>query len=176
MQQGLSLQRIVFYLFVCWTGSLQADTDYGQARVTAVTSIYDADTFRANITGWPAIIGERIPIRLRGIDAPEIKGQCEAEKIAARKAKQFTVAALRGAQVIELRDIQRGKYFRILARVYVDGEDLADKLIEAGLARAYEGGTRMGWCDKATTALPQSSGAMPVSDPPERRMHMVGSS
>jgi len=48
--------------------------------------------------------------------------------------------------VIELQDIQRGKYFRILARVYIDGEELAGKLILAGLARAYDGGARKGWC------------------------------
>ena len=42
--------------------------------------------------------------------------------------------------------MQRGKYFRILADVYIDGKNLADDLIKAGHARSYDGGKRLGWC------------------------------
>ena len=80
------------------------------------------------------------------MDAPEIRGKCEPEKVLARNAKQYTVQALRSAKTIELRNIQRGKYFRILADVYVDGVSLADSLIKSGHARAYDGGKRLGWC------------------------------
>lgn len=123
-------------------------TNYGNATVAEVTSIYDADTFRANIREWPAVVGERVPIRVNGVDAPEIRGKCEAEKLAAREAKQFTVAMLRGAKDIELRNIQRGKYFRLLADVYVDGRNLTAALIDAGHARPYDGGAREGWCGR----------------------------
>ncbi len=71
----------------------------------------------------------------------------ESEKLAARQAKQFTVEHLRSAKVVELRNKQRGKYFRILAAVYVDGENLANLLIKYGHGRAYNGGKRWGWCD-----------------------------
>jgi len=121
--------------------------EYGNVTVSEVTSIYDADTFRVNIAGWPPIIGERVPIRVKGVDAPEIKGKCQAEKEAARKAKQYTVQALRSARFIELRNMKRGKYFRILADVYVDSKSLTDGLIKAGLARPYDGGKRLGWCE-----------------------------
>jgi micrococcal nuclease len=43
--------------------------------------------------------------------------------------------------------MDRGKYFRILADVYVDGENLTDLLISAGHARPYDGGKREGWCE-----------------------------
>ncbi|WP_230425639.1 thermonuclease family protein [Spartinivicinus ruber] len=122
------------------------DTDFGHAVVSKVTSIYDGDTFRVNIKGWPKIIGERVSIRVKGVDTPELKGQCEKEKQLARKAKQHTVSLLRSAKKIELRNIQRGKYFRILANVYVDGKSLTNSLIKAKLARPYHGGTRKGWC------------------------------
>lgn len=121
--------------------------DYGTAIASKVTSIYDADTFRVNIQGWPDIIGRRIPIRVRGVDAPEIRGKCESEKIAARAAKKYTVLSLRSAKTIELRNIQRGKYFRIIADVYIDGWSLSKALIKAGHGRKYSGGKRMGWCD-----------------------------
>jgi micrococcal nuclease len=34
------------------------DKNFGSATVLKVTSIYDGDTFRANIEGFPAVIGE----------------------------------------------------------------------------------------------------------------------
>ena len=89
-------------------------------------------------------MGERIPVRVLGVDAPEIRWKCQSEKIKAVEAKQFTVQALRSARTIELRNMQRGKYFRILADVYVDGKNLADGLIKSGHARAYDGGQRLG--------------------------------
>lgn len=63
-------------------------------------------------------------------------------------AKQFTVKALRSGKVIELQNIQRGKYFRLLADVYIDGNSLAKGLIASGHARPYNGGKRLGWCGK----------------------------
>ena len=123
-----------------------ADKRFGDVVVSEVTSIYDADTFRVTIKGWPDIIGERMSVRVLGVDAPEIRGKCESEKQAARLAKQFTVDVLRSAKKVELKDIQRGKYFRILANVYVDGENLAQALIQAKHGRVYNGGTRDGWC------------------------------
>ena len=74
------------------------------------------------IKEWPAIIGERIPIRVNGVDAPEIRGKCVTEKKNARLAKQFTVDKLRNAKKIELRNMKRGKYFRIIVGVYIDGK------------------------------------------------------
>ncbi|WP_412053226.1 thermonuclease family protein [Pokkaliibacter plantistimulans] len=115
-------------------------------RVSEVTSIYDADTFTVNIQNWPGIVGERVPVRVYGIDAPEIKGQCPREKNLAQQAKQVTVAALRRARVIELRHLQRDKYFRILADVYIDNVKLADLLINKRLAYPYFGETKQKWC------------------------------
>lgn len=107
--------------------------------VDEVTSIYDGDTFRVNIKSWPKIIGERVPIRVRGVDTPELRGACQQEKELARKAKQFTVQTLREAKQIELRNLQRGKYFRIVADVWVDGHNLAQLLIARQLGKPYQG-------------------------------------
>jgi endonuclease YncB( thermonuclease family) len=48
--------------------------------------------------------------------------------------------------VLELRNIQRGKYFRIVAEVYVDGKSLTESLIAAGLGYRYHGGKKKAWC------------------------------
>lgn len=100
-------------------------------------------------TGWVPMGQSRqvgVPIRVKGVDAPELRGECQTETVKARKAKQFTVARLRAARQIRLDGIERGKYFRLLADVYVDGESLGQALILAGHARRYDGGTRVGWC------------------------------
>jgi len=143
------MKRLFFLLLLLPGVTLAYDsTNYGTVVVSEVTSIYDADTFRADIKGWPSVVGARMPIRVNGVDAPEIRGKCKEEKLAAREAKQFTVTMLRQAERIELRNIRRGKYFRLLADVYVDGKNLTTALIEAGHARPYNGGTREGWCNE----------------------------
>ena len=43
--------------------------------------------------------------------------------------------------------MERGKYFRIAPDVIVDGENLADLLIDASVALKYDGGKKMkNWC------------------------------
>lgn len=141
-------------------GQLQGE-DFGTVWVTAVRSVYDGDTFRADLAGepgaapwegsqpWPAIIGDNMPVRLAGIDTPEIKGECRAEEVLALKARGFTMDRLRSGRIIELRNVQRGKYFRLIAEVWIDGVPLGPQLIQAGLARTYDGGKRESWCAPA---------------------------
>ncbi len=125
-----------------------SDDSYGSVLVDKVTSIYDGDTFRVNINSWPEVIGRRVPVRIAGIDTPEMRGKCKEEKELARSAKAFTVLQLRSAKVIELRNVKRGKYFRILADVSVDGRDLGDALFQKGLAVKYNGSFKVIWCKK----------------------------
>ena len=119
---------------------------YGNATVSEIVSIYDGDTFTVNIASWPDIVGQRISIRVAGIDTPEMRGRCDEEKNRARLAKKFTVAALRNAGHVELRNVQRDKYFRVLSDVYIDGENLAQLLLNEGLAVSYVGNTKVNWC------------------------------
>ena len=119
---------------------------YEAFLVDKVVSIYDGDSFRAHVYEWPPLIGNNISIRINGIDAAEIRGECPEEKLLAKQAKAVTERMLRNAEVIEVRNPQRGKYFRILGDVYADGVSIADELIRLNLARPYDGGKRKGWC------------------------------
>lgn len=118
---------------------------YGSVRVGEVVSIYDGDTFTVNIPGWPGVIGERISVRVYGIDTPEMRDDRPKVRELARAAKQKVVQRLREGKVIELRNLRRDKYFRLLAEVWVDNRSLADELIKAGLAHPYDGGTKSAW-------------------------------
>ncbi len=108
---------------------------------------YDGDTVTFNLPGLHPIIGEKISIRVNGIDTPEIRGKCEKEKYDAKQAKEMVADILRDAEQITLKNLERGKYFRIVADVIADGEDLADMLVEAGMAVRYGGGRKTyQWC------------------------------
>ena len=78
-------------------------------------------------------------VRVRGIDTPEIRGKCEKERRLARKAKAFVASRLSKAKKIELRDVARGKYFGIVADVFVDGRNLKTLILERGLGVPYDG-------------------------------------
>jgi len=109
---------------------------------------YDGDTITFNLPGLHPIIGEKISIRINGIDTPEIRGKCEKEKYDAKQAKKMVADILKDAEKIVLRNMERGKYFRIAADVIVDGENLADILIESGIAVRYDGGKKIHkWCE-----------------------------
>ncbi len=151
MKTGITHIMMIILLHTVFHVSLHAEAisskTYGAVVVSEVTSIYDGDTFRANIKAYPDIIGYRIGVRVNGIDTPEMRGKCDQEKQLARQAKKFTVSQLRGAKKVELRNMKRGKYFRIVADVYVDDKNLAEMLIEQGLAVTYDGGHKAKeWC------------------------------
>lgn len=97
------------------------------------------------IRAWPAVAGQRVPVRVHGIDTPEMRDKRPRVRELARRAKQFSVIRLRSGKRIELRQIRRDKYFRLLAEVWIDGHSLGDELIKAGLAKAYTGGTKSPW-------------------------------
>ncbi|MGH8353032.1 MAG: thermonuclease family protein [Pseudomonas sp.] len=140
------LPRLALILSLLCAPALNAtEGPYGKVRVDEVTSIYDGDTFRVTISGWPAVVGQRVPVRLYGIDTPELRDRRPRVRDLARRAKQFSVERLRQARRIELREIRRDKYFRLLAEVWIDGESLGALLLKAGLAKPYDGGTKNAW-------------------------------
>jgi len=120
---------------------------YGDLVVEKYLSAYDGDTFRMNISDVHPIIGRDMPIRLRGVDTPEIRGRCDEEKALAIKARDFVRDLLANAESIILQNIKRGSFFRIVADVSVDGVDLSRTLIQNKLGRPYDGGKKESWCD-----------------------------
>jgi micrococcal nuclease len=99
--------------------------------------VIDGDSFR---------LGKR-RIRIRGIDAPELEGACQAETtLAERSAVQltellaagpFTMTAVGGDE----RD-QYGRELRVLTR---DGRSIGSAMVDAGLAHDYRG-RKTSWC------------------------------
>ena len=120
---------------------------YGDYQGAIYLQNYDGDTIRFDLPRYPPIAGDDIRVRVNGIDTPEIKGKCEKEKYDAKQAQQMVEDILKDAEQITLKNMERGKYFRIAADVIVDGENLADQLIDAGVAVKYDGGKKTHkWC------------------------------
>ncbi len=127
-----------------------------QAQVIRVT---DGDTLHVMAEPWPTTF-HRVAIRIAGIDAPEMRGGCEASKVLAREAGTFLAALLGvetagtghiaiGAPLVTLRNIRPGKFQgRMLADVFTAaGENVGARLLAEGLAKPWDGsGARPGWC------------------------------
>lgn len=114
-------------------------------------SVYDGDTFKIDVKDAKyELFGKNIGVRVAGIDTPEIKGKTEREKKLAKKAKSLATKILKSGKII-LKNVQRDKYFRILAEVYVVDKNsgveisLSQVLIDNKLARPYFGGKKEGW-------------------------------
>lgn len=112
-----------------------------------IVSVIDGDTLVMRARVW---LGQEVETRVRldGVDAPELgRSKCDKERALAVKAKDFVGAWVKG-RAVTLSAIQYGKYAgRVVARVKTAaGEDLGAALIQAGLARAYNGGKRKSWC------------------------------
>jgi len=141
------MKRLLLLTLSLGVFSVQAAPEYGTVTVSKVISVYDGDTFRVDIDSLPPIVGKNIPIRLNGVDTPEIQGKCQYEKDLALKARDFVRNKLANAKEIKLTKLQRGKYFRVVADVILDGVSLEKELLENELAYKYSGGKKSSWCN-----------------------------
>lgn len=104
--------------------------------------VVDGDTFK---------LGKR-KVRIVGIDAPEIHGQCDAEiALAERATAKLQELLNQGAftmtgRIGDMHD-RYGRDLRTIERVRADGsvQSIADDMRESGLAHRYTG-FKWGWC------------------------------
>lgn len=119
----------------------QTDTPTGFDNVS-IASVYDGDTFKINLDCSMDVYCKKVPVRVLGVDTPEIKGKTEREKKLAQQAKVFTQNFLSKGP-ISLSNCGRDKYFRLLCDVTnSEGQNLAKELIKANLGYEYWGGKK----------------------------------
>lgn len=137
----------IFFSTAC-TAIEECAHDANTFRCVKYVRNYDADTITFNIPNVHPLIGKNISVRVRHVDTPEIKGKLPCEKDAARTAKRLIENLLKNGKRIDLENIDKDKYFRILADVKVDGKDLGSLLLKNHLAYRYEGATKQktDWC------------------------------
>lgn len=115
------------------TSNVRAET-YGNVYANFIRTV-DGDTIVVNIPCFPPIIGDNIKIRFRGIDTPELRSSDPSQKYRAYQAKELVDSILKHTTIIELRNIERGSFFRVVADVYVDGININSYIIKANLLK-----------------------------------------
>jgi endonuclease YncB( thermonuclease family) len=111
-----------------------------------VLRVLDGDTFEAKVHLWPGL-DVTTRVRLRGIDAPELKARCGDERVKAEAAREALRSILDQGEV-GISHVTLDKYG---GRVVADAStratpDVSSALLSVGAARRYSGGHRNGWC------------------------------
>lgn len=137
-----------------WSLSRSRDADMIRQRAGApdarhavdVIRTIDGDTFEARVHLAP---GPDLTtrVRLRGIDAPELKASCQRE-LQMAQAATLALRDLLGQGDVAIYNIGPDKYQgRVVADVATRKTDnVSAAMLAAGHARAYNGGHRFGWC------------------------------
>lgn len=115
-----------------------------------IKRVIDADTILISAPFIPKPLKQQIPLRLTGVDTPNIKrfANCDREAKLGEEAKRFVVDVIGKSKKQEIKFVGMDKYNRILGQVYLDGKNLSDILLENGLAKPYTGGKKESWCHK----------------------------
>ena len=119
-------------------------TFYHKITYCKCVKVYDGDTITiATIlsTTEPYLVN-RFSVRIMGIDAPEIKGGSDNEKALAVISREALRKKILG-KMIRLEIIEEPeKWGRILAKVYLDDEDICKYMLDNNYAVPYSGGTK----------------------------------
>ena len=110
--------------------------------IAKCVKVYDGDT----ITIVSALSADsylyRWSVRLRNIDAPEMRTKCANEKICAKLAQEAMSKQVLN-QMVTLKNVGYDKYGRVLADVFVGEVNVTDSLLTQNLAVPYDGGTKL---------------------------------
>jgi len=123
-------------------------------RCVKFVRAYDGDTVTIQIPETHQLLGHNIGIRIHGIDTPELRTKNKCEKALGYKARDYVRSILKNARRIDLNNVSRGKYFRIVAEIVADGKSIGELLIQKKYAYRYDGGTKkkIDWCRFGTVA------------------------
>ena len=112
-----------------------------------VLRVLDGDTFEARVHVWPGL-DITTKIRLRGIDAPELRARCPAERTMAEAARD-ALGAMLAEGTVGISAVTLDKYGgRVVAEAGTRTiANVSAELLAKGHARRYAGGKRRGWCD-----------------------------
>jgi len=111
-----------------------------------VIRIIDGDTFEARVRVWPGLDVDT-HVRLRGIDAAELRARC-GDELARAQAARAALQTILAEGVVSISRVGIDKYGgRVDARVATRGTaDVSAAMLAGGFARAYDGGKRGTWC------------------------------
>ncbi len=118
-----------------------------------VTRVIDGDTFEANVEIWPTI-SATVSVRLRGVDAPEIRRpKCPQESLGAKMAQEAMTDILSAGTRVRLENVENDSFAgRVVADVLRQGDERGRTLTElmrnreAPLCPWVPGQPDIDWC------------------------------
>jgi micrococcal nuclease len=104
-----------------------------------VKSIYDGDTIRVDIDLGFGIIFKNQPLRLLGIDTPEVRGEERSQGLISKKFVEERIPVGSVIRIATQKD-RKEKFGRYLATVFYgeDSKNLNEELVQNGMAKLYE--------------------------------------
>lgn len=126
---------------------LQQTTSPDTRLAVDIVRTIDGDTFLARLhqPGGRDLVAR---VRLRGIDAPEMKASCQSELDKAEAATE-ALRNLLGQGGVTIYNLGSEKYGRVLADVATKRTaNVSAAMLAGGYARSYNGGHREGWCTR----------------------------
>lgn len=133
------MKKILLFLLMIEAAAFATENIYPEIFTAKILRIYDGDTMTVTIDDLPDVFGKEIPIRIYGIDTPEIKSSNKANAVIAR---DFVESMCPIGSTVTLSNIRRDKYFRLDANVECKGKDVATELLKNNMAKPYFGGTK----------------------------------
>lgn len=110
-----------------------------------VERVVDGDTIDVRARIW---LGQSLTVRVRidGVDTPEMRSECADERRLAIAARDFLARRLLNKEIVLLRVVYDKFGGRVRADINDSDGDIAKALLNAGLARPYNGERREPWC------------------------------
>ncbi len=130
------------------TGEIRGNT-YGSAEISTIHRIESDFTLICNILNFPPIIGEHIPVKIRGLESIESTPNPELHTFL---ETFFNNRPNDPNHPLLLQNIQRGDTFCLIADISLGGEDLGDRLVQEGLVKRIL---------KVSSAEPKTESASP---------------
>lgn len=139
--------KLLALLIALLPASALAETISGPIAAEVV-DIRDGDTLQVIAHPWPAQ-SISTGVRIRGIDAPSIRGKCEGERAKALEARAVLATFAPPGSIVQLTRVRYGKYaHRVDADVRSERGDLREQMLRLKLVVEYDGRTKApSWCE-----------------------------
>lgn len=128
LRKALLVSAFFIACYVPWRAALAACSLPPAARHVSVAQVIDGDTVR---------LGSGESVRLIGINTPEIGRDGRADEAGAQAARQALRRWIEGREVALVPGLNpRDRYGRLLGHLALNGESVAERLVEQGLGFA----------------------------------------
>lgn len=113
-----------------------------------VSRVIDGDTIEFIVDFLPSELGNKLKLRVWGVDTPEkgFRAHNEHEEHLGEKSSNYTKKLIEEAKDIKIQLIMWDKFGgRVLGDVIIDGKSLRQLLLDNGYAREYYGAKKEPW-------------------------------